>query len=157
ELLPDRVDRLALRLKRWVQLRRTPKAQRKVAVVLYGYPPGIGATGTAALLNVPKSLYRLLEAMKAEGYDVGDLPEDPEELVREITAGDQAAETGQGVGDAAERHKGFEAVEVQQLAEWLPKESQEAVESKWGDGLAASGIRTMGSQLLLGGRRQKNV
>ena len=30
----------------------------EVAVVLYGYPPGIGATGTAALLNVPKSLYR---------------------------------------------------------------------------------------------------
>ena len=31
---------------------------------------------------------------------------------------------------------------------------QEAVESKWGEGLTASGIRTMASQLLLGGRRQ---
>jgi magnesium chelatase subunit H len=30
----------------------------EVAIVLYGYPPGIGATGTAALLNVPRSLYR---------------------------------------------------------------------------------------------------
>eukprot|EP00435_Cladocopium_sp_Y103_P065817 s319_g27.t2 len=166
DLLPDRVDRLAQRLKRWVQLRRTPPEQRKVAIVLYGYPPGIGATGTAALL---------LEAMKEAGYDVGDLPEDAEELIREITAGDQAAETGVGYGDSEESTKGFAAVEAQKLAEWLPKDSQdgrrwargelllggssqyEAVEGKWGEGLLSSGIRTMASQLLLGGRRQSNV
>ena len=29
DLLPDRVDRLAQRLKRWVQLRRTPPQHRK--------------------------------------------------------------------------------------------------------------------------------
>lgn len=157
DLLPDRVDRLAQRLKRWVQLRRTAPQQRKVAIVLYGYPPGIGATGTAALLNVPRSLYRLLEAMKEAGYDVGDLPEDAEELIREITAGDQAAETGLGYRNSEESTKGFAAVEAQKLAEWLPKDSQEAVEGKWGDGLLSSGIRTMASQLLLGGRRQSNV
>ena len=157
ELLPDRVNRLAQRIKSWVQLRKKPPAERKVAIVLYGYPPGIGATGTAALLNVPKSLYRLLEAMKDAGYDVGDLPQDPEELIREITIGDQAAETGQGYASSEETTKGFAAVEAQELAEWLPKESQEAVEEKWGEGLISSGIRTMGSQLLLGGRKQKNV
>jgi hypothetical protein len=27
---------------------------RKVAMLLYGFPPNVGATGTAALLNVPK-------------------------------------------------------------------------------------------------------
>eukprot|EP00434_Breviolum_minutum_P022759 symbB.v1.2.020078.t1/scaffold1661.1/size106951/1 len=157
ELLPDRVNRLAQRIKSWVQLRKKPPAERKVAIVLYGYPPGIGATGTAALLNVPKSLYRLLEAMKDAGYDVGDLPQDPEKLIREITIGDQAAETGQGYASSEETTKGFAAVEAQDLAEWLPKESQEAVEGKWGEGLISSGIRTMGSQLLLGGRRQNNV
>ena len=31
------------------------------------------------------------------------------------------------------------------------------MEEKWGEGLISSGIRTMGSQLLLGGRKQKNV
>ena len=38
-------------------LSRLPEFSQ-VAIVLYGYPPGIGATGTAALLNVPRSLYR---------------------------------------------------------------------------------------------------
>ena len=28
--------------------------ERKVAILLYGFPPGVGATGTAALLQVPR-------------------------------------------------------------------------------------------------------
>ena len=44
---------------------------RKVAVLLYGFPPGVGATGTAALLNVPRSLSKLLDTLRAEGYDLG--------------------------------------------------------------------------------------
>ncbi|CAE7342175.1 bchH [Symbiodinium sp. CCMP2592] len=157
ELLPDRVDRLAVRIRRWVALRRKPPQERKVAIVVYGYPPGIGATGTAALLNVPRSLKRLLEEMAEEGYDVGTLPEDAEELIREVTAGDQAAETGQSFGDAEESLRGAASVEVGTLASWLPKASQEAVEGAWGEGLAQSGIRTMGTRLLLGGRRQGKV
>jgi len=34
----------------------TPK-ERRIAIVLYGFPPGYGATGTAAL-NVPRSLLK---------------------------------------------------------------------------------------------------
>ena len=44
--------------------------ERKIAVLLYGFPPGVGATGTAALLNVPKSLERMLEQLQAQGYDL---------------------------------------------------------------------------------------
>lgn len=43
-----------------------------MALLLYGFPPGIGATGTAALLNVPKSLERMLEQLQEQGYDLGD-------------------------------------------------------------------------------------
>ena len=42
-----------------------------MAVLVYGFPPNVGATGTAALLNVPKSLERLLAALRAQGYDLG--------------------------------------------------------------------------------------
>jgi magnesium chelatase subunit H len=31
---------------------------------VYGFPPGVGATGTAALLNVPKSLENLLASLR---------------------------------------------------------------------------------------------
>ncbi len=44
---------------------------RKIAILLYGFPPGVGATGTAALLNVPASLAKLLEGLQQQGYDLG--------------------------------------------------------------------------------------
>lgn len=44
--------------------RRKPAHERKVSILLYGFPPGVGATGTAALLNVPASLVTLLRALK---------------------------------------------------------------------------------------------
>ena len=44
---------------------------RKIAVLVYGFPPNVGATGTAALLNVPKSLERLLGALGKQGYNLG--------------------------------------------------------------------------------------
>ena len=43
-----------------------------MALLLYGFPPGVGATGTAALLNVPKSLSALLEALSDAGYELGE-------------------------------------------------------------------------------------
>jgi CobN/Magnesium Chelatase len=42
-----------------------------VAILLYGFPPGVGATGTAALLNVPRSLEKTLAALRQQGYSVG--------------------------------------------------------------------------------------
>jgi magnesium chelatase subunit H len=48
--------------------------------MLYGFPPGVGATGTAALLNVPQSLEQLLAALQEAGYDLGPLPEGQEAL-----------------------------------------------------------------------------
>ncbi|MEY3827427.1 MAG: hypothetical protein RLZZ148_2246, partial [Cyanobacteriota bacterium] len=62
-LIPERVKRLTGRLKSWIKLRQTSPKNRRVAIILYGFPPGYGATGTAALLNVPKSLINLLKAL----------------------------------------------------------------------------------------------
>ncbi|KAK9860391.1 hypothetical protein WJX84_004358 [Apatococcus fuscideae] len=71
-LVPERCHRLARRIRQWTRLRRTPAKDRKVALLLYGFPPGVGATGTAALLNVPKSLGAMLTALRDAGYDLGD-------------------------------------------------------------------------------------
>jgi hypothetical protein len=38
--------------------------ERKLAILVYGFPPGVGATGTAALLNVPKSLESVLAKLR---------------------------------------------------------------------------------------------
>jgi hypothetical protein len=55
------------RAHRWVALRRTPPSERRVALLMYGFPPGVGATGTAALLNVPRSLEQLIGSLQVRG------------------------------------------------------------------------------------------
>lgn len=93
-LVKERLGRLTERIKKWTSLRAKSPSDRRVAVVLYGYPPGIGATGTAALLNVPKSLMALLTRLKAEGYDVGELPDDPEDLLTRCREADEMSDSG---------------------------------------------------------------
>jgi magnesium chelatase subunit H len=77
-LIPERVRKLASRINGWVQLRRTPKPERKIAICLYGFPPNVGAVGTAALLNVPRSLETLLLKLNEQGYDTGSWTSDPD-------------------------------------------------------------------------------
>eukprot|EP00960_Hanusia_phi_P025876 745925-Hanusia_phi.AAC.5 len=154
-LVEERLDRLSTRIKRWVTLRSTPQSERRVALVLYGYPPGIGATGTAALLNVPSSLHKLLSKMKEEGYDVGELPEDPEELLRMVKEADDASDSGRGYANAEYAERGGAAISTEQLEAWLGSSDTARVSKNWGGSLDRSGIRTVGSgeraQMLLGG------
>jgi magnesium chelatase subunit H len=50
DMRPDdeRVQMLASRVARLIELRSTPPAKRKVAIVLFNFPPNAGNTGTAA-------------------------------------------------------------------------------------------------------------
>ncbi len=77
---PERSAMLALRVAHLVRLRRTARAQRKVALVLFNFPPNSGAAGTAAYLGVFESLFNTMRAMHGAGYTVGDLPADAEAL-----------------------------------------------------------------------------
>ncbi len=83
---PERAAMLAARVAKLVRLRKAAKAARKIAVVIFNFPPNAGATGTAAFLSVFESLYNTLKAMKAEGYTV-DLPGSVEELRRAVLTG----------------------------------------------------------------------
>jgi magnesium chelatase subunit H len=77
---PERAAMLAARVARLVALRRSARAERRIATVLFNFPPNAGATGTAAYLAVFASLHNTLHAMKAAGYTLGDLPADAEAL-----------------------------------------------------------------------------
>jgi len=86
---PERANALAARVDRLITLRQTPMAERKVALVLFNFPPNAGNTGTAAYLAVFASVYNTLKAMQAKGYHV-DLPKDVDELRERIINGNGA-------------------------------------------------------------------
>ena len=85
----ERADALAGRVGKMVDLRRSQRADRKVAAVIFNFPPNAGNTGTAAFLGVFESLYNTMAAMAREGYTV-DMPASVDELRERIITGNAA-------------------------------------------------------------------
>lgn len=86
EPIVGRVETIADRVAKLVQLRRRPRSARKVSIVLFNFPPNAGNTGSAAYIAVFESLYNVLVAMKREGYSV-EVPESVDALRQAITEG----------------------------------------------------------------------
>ncbi|MCT7950996.1 magnesium chelatase subunit H [Ancylothrix sp. C2] len=88
--LQDRIEAIAQRALKWANLRRKPKLDKKVAITVFSFPPDKGNVGTAAYLDVFGSIYKVLEALKGNGYDVPELPESAEALMQEVIHDAQA-------------------------------------------------------------------
>ncbi|WOJ96439.1 magnesium chelatase subunit H [Congregibacter brevis] len=86
---PERVDALADRALRLVELRKTPKSERRVAMVIFNFPPNAGNTGTAANLSVFQSLMNTLRALREDGYEV-EVPQSVDALREAIVEGNAA-------------------------------------------------------------------
>ena len=165
-LIPERVKRLTGRVKQWIELRKTPPAQRRIAIILYGFPPGYGATGTAALLNVPKSLLKFLQALQDQGYTVGDLPEDGEEIIRCVKEADEEIsprkdaktqrENLSAKGPTLCETKSSTTVNARTLEKWLGYLLTTRIEKHW-QSLTGAGIKTYGDQLQIGGIQLGNI
>jgi magnesium chelatase subunit H len=76
---PERAHALAAKVAKLIALRRAPRAERRLAIVLFNFPPNAGATGTAAFLSVWESLHATLIRLAAAGYGV-DAPESVDAL-----------------------------------------------------------------------------
>jgi magnesium chelatase subunit H len=86
---PERAEALSGRVLKMVRLRHTPRAERKLATVLFNFPPNAGAVGTAAQLSVWESLHRTLIRLSAEGWTV-EVPDTVEALRARLLEGDAA-------------------------------------------------------------------
>ena len=162
-LVPERVKRLTGRINNWIKLRNKAKSDRKIAIILYGFPPGYGATGTAALLNVPKSLHKLLTALKEQGYDAGDIPENGEEIITAVKTADDFLTYSQKndppAFDTPLNKGGWEgsnSVDVKTLDKWLGYILTTRMEKQWGN-LTQTGIKTVGDRFQVGGIELGNV
>ncbi|KOP26036.1 magnesium chelatase [Hapalosiphon sp. MRB220] len=88
--LQDRIEAVAQRAFKWANLRRKPKLTKKVAITVFSFPPDKGNVGTAAYLDVFGSIYEVMKALKNNGYDVQDLPENAQALMQEVIHDAQA-------------------------------------------------------------------
>lgn len=119
--LPERVEHLAERVARWIRLRHTARKERKLAVVLFNFPPNAGNAGTAAYLDVFPSLHALMVRLAAEGYDI-DVPSSPDALRERLTG-----EVARSTGTQARVHVRIPADEHVSRERWLNE-----IEAAWG-------------------------
>jgi magnesium chelatase subunit H len=82
--LADRVNLLADRAMKWANLRSKPKAEKKIAITIFSFPPDKGNVGTAAYLDVFDSIKAVLKQLKKEGYDIGDAPDSKEAIMASV-------------------------------------------------------------------------
>lgn len=140
----ERADMLSRRVEKLVLLRRAERAKRKVAIVLFNFPPNGGATGTAAYLSVYASLFNTLTGLSRAGYTV-ELPADIDTLRSRILEGN-AARFGAGANVHARITADDHVRRERHLAE---------IEAQWGP--APGRQQSDGSAIQVLGERFGNV
>ncbi|WP_165779907.1 cobaltochelatase subunit CobN, partial [Mesorhizobium sanjuanii] len=121
----DRVAQVAARIDAFIRLRRTPRAERKLAILIPDYPSAPGRTGYAVGLDVPSSVLAMLHDLREQGYAVDGIPQTPRELLEMLEKG--------GHGLALEDYRAF-------LTE-LPTAAIAAAEAAWGNVEDETGLR----------------
>ena len=140
----ERVNALISRAVKMAELRRLEVSRRKIAIILFGFPPNAGAVGTAAYLEVFQSLFNTLTAMKDAGYEI-ELPKSCAELRAEVLGGN-AKVYGQEAN-----------VEGQVSADWIVKNTPwlSELEEQWGP--APGRIQSDGKSVFILGKTFGNV
>lgn len=142
--LAERCVRLARRLRRSNRLRTAPRAELKIALTLFCFPPNKGNIGTAADLDVFPGLWETLQTLRREGYCV-ELPASPEDLRNRLIGGNSSE-----FGSPANVAYRMSVAEYRQLSAYVAE-----VEAEWG---AAPGrINSFGDELLIQGLQLGNV
>jgi magnesium chelatase subunit H len=118
---PERATMLAARVSKMVALRRSERAQRKLALVVFNFPPNAGNIGSAAYLSVFESIFHTLAAMKAQGYTV-DMPANVDDLRNSLLHGNAAQ-----YGADANVHHLIAAEDHVRREPWLSE-----IEAQWG-------------------------
>lgn len=134
--IPERVEMLARRVDRWVTLRHKPNHEKRVLLHYFNFPPGREGIGASYLNVVPESLWSVMKQMEREGYDLGDMPADPETLRDEVIRyGANLPNWEHDEIEALARSGEAVLLPVETYKKWfaeLPQAAQDKVIATWG-------------------------
>ncbi len=136
---PDRVDYVARLALHFARLRRTPNAEKRVAILFGNYPTKNARIGNGVGLDTPASVMNLLRALRDAGYTVGDLPLDGDALMHQLIdrcTNDEEFLTDDQLRDAVGH------VSLAAYDRWfnaLPASSRRAMVEQWGVSLGDVG------------------
>jgi cobaltochelatase CobN len=112
----------------WARLRKTPRAERRIAMVLANYPIRDGRLANGVGYDAPESTVRMLMEMERAGYVLDGYPKSSADLIALLQSGPTNANPQRGASDAI-----LHLARYAELFVTLPQEIREAVTARWGD------------------------
>ncbi|XP_024026565.1 LOW QUALITY PROTEIN: magnesium-chelatase subunit ChlH, chloroplastic [Morus notabilis] len=144
--LHKRVEQLCTRAIRWAELKRKSKAEKRLAITVFSFPPDKGNVGTAAYLNVFSSIFSVLKDLQKDGYNVEGLPETSEALIEDVIHDKEAQFSSPNLNVAYK----MGVREYQRLTPFAT-----ALEENWGK--PPGNLNSDGENLLVYGKQYGNV
>ncbi|UBV44871.1 cobaltochelatase subunit CobN (plasmid) [Deinococcus taeanensis] len=147
---PERTARLAGIAARLARLPFIPNSDKRLAFVFTNSTAKASQVGNAVGLDSAASLLRVLRALQAEGYDVGQLPASSDELMHALLApvsGDSVVLPPEALTHATAR------IPAETYAAWfaqLPDAQQRRVRQQWGEAPGQAFVTPQGELALLG-------
>ena len=108
-----------------------PAGRKRVAMVLSAYPTKRSRIGNAVGLDTPASLLAVLDALRAAGYDVAPVGEDPDAVMTRLADG-LSYDVDVLTGPAGHGRRPAACRRLRHLVRDLPAALRHAVESTWG-------------------------
>ncbi|MHA1594326.1 MAG: magnesium chelatase subunit H [Candidatus Baldrarchaeia archaeon] len=131
--IEDRIRKLARRVLKWVHLKRKPNKDKKIAIIIFNYPPGEENLGKVAYLDVFASISKLLSSMREHGYFIDKIPSADE--LKELMLRSGAVNSGEWV-QTADALRRLPKVDKQKYIKWfneLPENVRKRVLEAWGE------------------------
>ena len=134
----ERIEKFVSRVKKWIELKKTPPEKRKVAFILHNNPcASVEATvGCGSHLDTLESVAKILQEMKRKGYKVNP-PKDGKELITTIMERKAISEFRWTTVDEIVRKGGvLSFITKERYMKWfeeLPEKTREKICSAWGN------------------------
>ncbi|MBK20223.1 MAG: cobaltochelatase subunit CobN [Rhodospirillaceae bacterium] len=123
----SRITFVAECARRWIDLKNTPTASRKIALIVANYPNKDGRLGNGVGLDTPAGVIKTVTRLAAEKYTVGeDIPQSASELMEILMSGPT---------NSGEERVGGKFLTVKEYAKYfatLPQPIQQEIEERWG-------------------------
>jgi cobaltochelatase CobN len=150
----DRIDFIADFVHNCVRLRQTPPSQRKIALILANYPNRDGRIANGVGLDTPASCIEILKALRDSGYFVGNIPENGDELIHQLTA---SVTNDLESNELRPINHELSLEEYQKYFSTLPEKVQQEISDRWGNFIDEKQIKTSQSPFPIPGIQLGNI
>ncbi|WP_293150239.1 cobaltochelatase subunit CobN [Microcoleus sp. bin48.metabat.b7b8b9.023] len=125
----DRISFVADLTAKWVKMKQTPAANRRIAIILANYPTRNARLANGVGLDTPASCVEILKAMQEAGYRVDNIPSSGGELIEMLISGVTNDPEGRELRPV---NQYLDLAEYEEYFATLPQQVQDGICNRWG-------------------------